>query len=176
MCQASICGFDNAASRYGDAKGGSISVRPSCKLFGNPWFSRPRSGRSFVLTVQYPSHTCQPLPCHTARAGSRYSSCLVIIAQIARTVLFARAMATSIRGLRQHLLEPGPFGRAVLDRPSDPRHRSDDRQPSDVPLPHLGSGGRPTIRISARPCRRSRRCADGSAIGGSVCCWSAGAC
>ncbi len=32
-----------------------------------------------------------------------------------------------------------------------------------------GASVRPTTRISARPCRRSRRCAAGSAIGGSVC-------
>ena len=37
----------------------------------------------------------------------------------------------------QHLLQPGPFGRAVLDRPSDPRHCADDQQSANVPLSHL---------------------------------------
>lgn len=34
------------------------------------------------------------------RTGSRYSSCFVVMAQIARAILLAKAMATSILGLR----------------------------------------------------------------------------
>lgn len=57
MYQASWCGSNVAAGRYGDARVRGKSTERALRLHDKCCFLQPGSGRSFALTVQSPPHT-----------------------------------------------------------------------------------------------------------------------
>ncbi len=84
------------------------------------------------------------------------------MAQIARAILLARAIATNMRGFFASIRashEPSTI--RLRAHPSDARHRTNDQQPADVGLPSLGNAaktllpaGRKLSWDKPKPCRK----------------------
>ncbi len=108
-------------------------------LSGTPWFSPPRSGRSFDLSASRFFSRRNPVLRATRHRDLGNLRCVSVSPYDASGFIGESDGHEHARFARQHLSQPRSFWTTICQSLAHSRHGSNDQQAADVALFYLGS-------------------------------------